>query len=64
MQMIFEIDMYRTMMKRFNNLKKLKLMAIFNYQTLLSCPIKAILHKQQNQHKTLTIQILPQKNLQ
>ena len=65
-QIIFEIDMSRTMMKLFKNLKKLKLTTIFNYLTLLSCPIKAILHKkqnQQNQHKTLTIQILPQIKL-
>ena len=44
-QIIFEIDMSRTMMKLFKNLKKLKLTTIFNYLTLLSCPIKAILHK-------------------
>ena len=65
-QIIFEIDMSRTMMKLFKNLKKLKLTTIFNYLTLLSCPIKAILHKKQNQknqHKTLTIQILPQIKL-
>ena len=44
----------------------MKLTPIFNQQTLQSCPTKAILHKeqdQQNQHKTLTIQILPQKKL-
>ena len=51
------------MMKLFNNFKKLKLTTIFNYQTLQPRPIKVILHKQQNQHKTLTIQILPPKKL-
>ena len=50
----------------FQEFKKSKLTTILNYQGLQSCPIKAIIHKQQNrqnQHKTLTIQILPQKKL-
>ena len=50
----------------FQEFEKMKLTPIFNQQTLQSYPTKAILRKeqnQQNQHKTLTIQILPQKKL-